>query len=142
MTDDELAALKASDFYGSDLGSTLRHMLCNLMRVCRGSGRSYEVTRDVLEAAGTLRNYVIKHQQDMPALEIESILGISRLPDRSLPADRQRHEDAVDAILRGALQMAASRLVGDLVREQRGWDELSSGIEDMVGVRPHTPSAT
>lgn len=142
MTDDELSALKASDFYGSDFGSTLRHMLSNLMRVCRGSGRSFKVTRDVLQAAGTLRNYVTTNRQDMPALEIESVLSISRLPDRSLSPERQRHEDAVDAILRGALQMAASRLVGDIVQEQRGWSELSSGIEDMVGVRPRRPSAT
>ena len=136
MTDDKLAALKASDFYGDDLGASLRRTLCNLLRVARGGGRSYEVTRNLLETAGTLQNYRRRHDHDVPAWEIEGLLNVRRQSDPMLSPERQHQEDALDLIICGALQMAASRWTDDYVRAGLGWDELARGIEDLVGVRP------
>lgn len=139
MTDHELAALKASDFYGHDFESSLRHTLCNLLRVGRGSGRPYQVTRDLLETVGTLQNYRNENGHDVPPMDIASMLSVPRPRDRTLSLERQKHEEALDLILCGALQIVASRLANDTVREHRGWSELASGVEDLVGVRPLRP---
>lgn len=139
MIDDELAAVKMSDIYGHDFGSSLRHTLCNLLRVGRGAGRPYRVTGDLLETLGTLQNYRQKNGHDVPPMEIASVLSVPRPRDRTLSLERQKHEEALDLILCGALQIVASRWVNDTVREQSGWDELASGVEDLVGVRPLKP---
>jgi hypothetical protein len=115
----------------------LRELAANLMRVTRGAGKPYLILNQVFELA----NAAIRFQKitgRWPDLGGELSVDDPRASNFDSPI-----KDATDAMLRGALQMVASRLLGQIPQEAMGSTELFvQGVHrwaDEVGYQAERP---
>jgi hypothetical protein len=125
------------DFAMQIVSVRLRELAGNILRVVRGAGRSYEIGRqaqDLIEALHAYRDAV----GQFPASEaIDAALHIET-PDEQLNQMDDEQEMVVtarQAIIRGALQIAASRLLGQRTQEAVGYSEMLNGARDMEKLR-------
>jgi hypothetical protein len=115
----------------------LRNMTANLLRIVRGAGKSCEVGGQIEELVQALNGYhkVVGHGP--PPEDLSQMLSIDRDEEwcgRASPVELLRTE-ARDHIVRGALQITASRLVRQLTHEHKGEDELRDGILQLEEAR-------
>lgn len=110
------------------LGSHLRHLTSNLMRVVRGAGRP----SDIMSQMASVFEWLKRYEEDcgVPML-VGDLPGLFHVPENL----RQRDSDveglrtkALDDIVNGALQVAASRLVGQSGFERQGEQDILRGI--------------
>ena len=113
----------------------LRELAANIIRVVRGAGRSYEIAEQCVAVIEAHRNYFDKVGSWPTAWEVDQALGIERRYETTSYDDAWKHEMARETILRGALQVAASRLVGQNTQEHRGRSELMEGVNSIVRIR-------
>jgi hypothetical protein len=114
----------------------LRELTANLLRVCRGAGKPYEIgsqANAVVEAIVTFRKATGSFPDSYGLTNmLRSPHALEKLLDKGV--DPTNHEDylartdAVQTIVRGALQIAASELLGQRTQVTRGEDELYQGI--------------
>jgi hypothetical protein len=138
MTTDKGPGKEASrDFAMQIVGVRLRELAGNVLRVVRGAGRSYDVGRqaqDLIEALDAYRDAVGKFPASKAldaALDIET-------PDEQLDQmgdDQEMVVTAQQAIIRGALQIAASRLLGQPTQEAVRYSEMLDGAREMEKLR-------
>jgi hypothetical protein len=101
--------------------SALRELTGNLLRVARGAGRHEAIYNQALQFVIACKEY---HEQ------------VGYYPDNELPAilntapdfDAPELKHAEHKIVRGALQMTASRLLGQWTQERNGENEFRAGI--------------
>lgn len=99
----------------------LRELTANLLRVARGAGRYEAIYNQALQFVIACKEY---HEQ------------VGYYPDKELPAilntapdfDAPELKHAEHKIVRGALQMTASRLLGQWTQERNGENEFRAGI--------------
>lgn len=113
----------------------LRELAANVIRVVRGAGRSYEIAEQCVAVIEAYRNYFDKVGSWPTAWEIDQALDIERRYETTSYDDAWKHEMARETILRGSLQVAASRLVGQNTQERRGQSELMEGVNSIVRIR-------
>lgn len=107
-----------------DLSWPMRELTANLIRVARGAGRAYELPRQmvtVLERMEAYRTVVGHYPSDG---EISHTINL-RFMDKE---HRDHVSRAVDTIVQGALQAAASTLVGQSTQKSAGETEIFDGI--------------
>ena len=118
-----------------DLSLALRELTANLIRITRGAGRAHLIPDQIAEvihelvayhdAAGTLQPEAIiemlQFGQD-PPFDGVSEEGLDRLA-------------AEELIVRGALQIAASRLVGQSTQRANGSNEMYDGVREVERLR-------
>lgn len=118
---EELAKQQALD----ELHWPMRELTANLLRVARGAGKAYEIPNQIVTVLECLKEY-------------QSEVGY--LPsDHELSAALRLHDDADEArdgfsfathvMVKGALQMAASTLVGQSTQHAAGRSELMRGLK-------------
>ena len=115
-----------------DVAWALRDLTANLLRVVRGAGKAYmipEQTQAVLLALIAYRDTV---GTPIPDHELSAILapGQDRLDASKFTDAEVCRSMALDTIVRGALQIAASRLIGQGTQEQAGNTEMHRGIRE------------
>lgn len=124
-TDAEIAAKRALDeFEGS-----LAILTANLLRIVRGAGRSY----DVLEQANSLLLAAQRYRDAAgvwPSSEqIANALDLASPDfDERWPEGESDFVYGKEAMIRGGLQVAASRLLGQRTQETAGGRELMEGF--------------
>lgn len=123
-----------------ELKRPLREFAANILRVMRGAGKAHEIPHQMTRLLelydkhfASLRRY--PHEQ-----EIKDILDPGR--EFSTPlASEAEWEDGLDDMMRGALQMAASRLVGQGAQESAGEDQLFRGLVVIEAIREQNRKA-
>jgi len=104
----------------------LRDLTANLMRVTRRAGKPHRVEADIRALADLLDEYRALTGRGLSSSCYISVLDL----DHKLPDDipiKSNADHAVDSMVLGALQVAASKLVDQPMQEQRGRDQLIPG---------------
>jgi hypothetical protein len=100
-----------------EANGVLAELTANLMRVTRGRGRPERILRHVVELAALSQRHFDAKRQRPRFLKILSV-DDPRAGDNEHPVWY-----ATDAILRGTLQIAASRLIRQIPQEAMGDDQ-------------------
>lgn len=108
----------------------LKELLANLLRVQRGSGRDYEICHQVIECA----NAFIEYQNVGGSrwnLKERGMLDVDTYsPGSGEWTDYKMVQISEDAILSGAMQVIASRLLRQRSQEVAGSREMFQAIRD------------
>lgn len=129
-SDDEIAARETI----RRLEWPLRKMAANLLRIARGAGRPNTLPQEIIDLAELILD-ASKHSNAWGIwTEIEAWL------QEGVPAERDydEYDDHRPAMVRGALQVVASRIVGQRAQENAGEHEILEGIrqrEDRLEAR-------
>lgn len=121
----------------AEVSWALREMTSNLMRVIRGAGKPGMIgqhTQAFIQALVSYRDAAGM----MPSPEdLTEILSVDEDPKiiAVLENPELRRVDAKQRIVRGALQLAASRLVGQKTQESAGEHEMYDGIIAIEALR-------
>jgi len=114
----------------------LRCLAANIMRVTRGAGRSYELGQQSSEFLTAL----LEHREiagHFLTWELDQMLSFQREEEwmKTLSPDNLDELDAKNDILRGALQIVASRLVCQRTIESAGEKEMHKGMTRIEDIR-------
>jgi hypothetical protein len=113
---------------------TLRQMAANLIRVVRGAGKPFEIA----ENAQTFILALVKYREVTGDLDVMDqfpamlSIGAKDYLRRGLDGAKLDEARAEERAVRGALQVAASRLLGQTTQVKAGEDELSDGARQLV----------
>ena len=114
----------------SEVSWALRDTASNLLRVIRGAGKPHEIGQQ----AQTLLQAFVSYQEITgmlpPAYELAEILSVERDPQVMGRLEGQALDRAYaeQRVIRGALQLAASRLISQSTQERAGEHEMYEGI--------------
>ena len=146
-TDTDVARRRAT----IEVSSALIEMTANLMRVVRGAGKPDDIVRQIQALGQALSDYH-KATGMMPAPDVlAEILSIEHEQQMisHLSGPQLDRLDAQQSVVRGALQVAASRLLGQKTPESVGRQEMDEAInaigklnEEMRGARQPAPRNT
>ncbi|WP_296597541.1 hypothetical protein [Phenylobacterium sp.] len=132
-TDAELAANRALE----QVEGGLVELTANLIRVVRGAGRPGDIIEQVVGLTEALREYgdAAGH---LPAGD--ELAGMIRLESREVVVGHVSESSAAwhyaeQRMVRGALQMAASSLLGQLTQRAAGSQELFNGLFEIERMR-------
>lgn len=118
------------DRSGQQMRLALRHLAANLMRITRGAGAPEDLVPQMVEFLEAFNAYGDAAGIPPSPFTIREMLDTSidndTLVEMSYP--EQTKIDGEEAILRGSLQIAASRLVWQRLQERAGEDEMQRGL--------------
>jgi hypothetical protein len=125
-SDDERARRRALD----DAGSALATLAANLMRISRGAGKPADVAVQAAEVVIIVREYEALTGHGVPVGAVSDALSVRPAYEWTMqfPDDERERIRATEQMIAGALQVAASRLVGQKTQERAGDDELYRGV--------------
>ena len=103
----------------------------NIMRIVRGAGKPYSMTQECLEFLEAFNAYTRAFPHGVPADEIANALDFRRELDFSENEFYISREVAIETIVRGSLQIAASRLLEQKLQHSAGESELLEGVREM-----------
>lgn len=112
------------------LSWALRDLAANLLRIVRGAGKPHEIGQ---QAEALLKAYIEYHEafgHYPPSYDLTEILSTERSEEwrNRLKGSELSRVYAVEQIVAGSLQIAASRLVGQTTQERAGDSELYAGV--------------
>ena len=105
------------------MGAHLRELTSNLIRVVRGAGRPCDIMNQMASVFECLKGFEEDCDDTVRMGDLPSLFCVER--DGDVDDLRAR---AIDDIVNGALQVAASRLVGQAALERQGEQEVLKGI--------------
>ena len=121
------------------VGWALRDLTANLIRVTRGAGRPWEIGRQaqaLVEACAEYRDAV----GPLPSRELSNALTAEK--DREfvegMSGDHFARYHAEQSIILGALQIVASRLVGQNTQEVAGDHQMFMGLNQLEKISKAT----
>jgi hypothetical protein len=115
----------------------LAEMAANLLRVIRGAGRSNALPAEALAFVKAVVAYQEIAEGDVMGPDVLSILDIEHSINERLemPLDHQQEYLARDEIIRGALQLTASKILNQKPQEAAGRSEMFAGIRALEAHR-------
>jgi hypothetical protein len=129
----DLARERASD----RVGWKLRELTANLLRITRGAGKPEEIMRQMNGLTAAIQSFWEAVGLSPYADEFSRALDVSNDLETKRhwrPEDRYR-DDAEERIIRGVLQIVASRLVHQRAQETIGRSEMYDGINAIEDIR-------
>lgn len=114
----------------------VRELAANLLRVVRGAGRASELGRqaDQFLAACEAYREVVGHYP--PSEDLGAALHVHEMPEPGKLAEHEYEFAAArESMVRGGLQIAASRLLGQSTQERAGESELFDGGRQYAALR-------
>lgn len=126
-SDQDVARIEAR----KDLDWPLRELAANLLRVVRGAGYPARLASQMGDVLAAMKAYHATAGCYPSADEIANVLSLTRREE--VVSDEMTY--AVDTMISGALQMAASELVGQRTQESRGRSELFVGLTEAETIR-------
>ena len=138
-TDAEMAKEQAT----LDVAWALRDLTANLLRVVRGAGKAYMIPKQTQAVLLALIAYRDAVGTSIPDHELSEILatGQDHLDASKFTDAEVCRNMALDTIVRGSLQVAASRLVGQGTQERAGDTEMYRGIIEIERLREEARAA-
>ncbi len=122
---EDLARRAAADRYQR----ALVVLTANLIRVTRGAGQGYEVPRQSAELVRALAGYWDAYGHYPPNHAYNTALQWEKPWNPDLPAGSSLRESGMEATARGALQLVASRLLGQHLQIRAGEDQMYAGMK-------------
>jgi hypothetical protein len=116
---------------------TLQELTANLMRVSRGGGDPHEVVGRVQAFASSLVDHQNQTGKPVPVDEFSAALSVSTDAEliSRLGDDEAEHLQETDAVIRGALQVAASRILRQRTYEALGRAEMHEGMRAIIRIQ-------
>jgi hypothetical protein len=121
-----------------EIGIELRALAANMLRVIRGAGKPYELVRDMSSCLKAFQAYYDAHSVWPDSYRLQKVLDFdpdeySRLkPDMDEAAMEQWHiKTAENEVCRAALQIVASKLIGQRTQEHQGHSDLYSAFRSL-----------
>ena len=105
-------------------------LAANMLRVCRGAGRPWEIGPQCSVVVDACERYREAHGCYPSSDEVQEAVAV---PRDELNPDRD-YEYAVQDLIRGSLQLTASRLLGQSLQIARGESQLREGFDGMKRV--------
>ncbi len=130
MADEDLARDRDSRRVKDDLTWALQDLAANLIRVVRGAGKPHLLRDYAVAFLNAIEDYKeVTGSSPDPDL-LAKILSIERDPVilRQVGDDERLRDNLQRDIVRGSLQIAASRLIRQVAQEQIGDSELMQAI--------------
>jgi hypothetical protein len=116
---------------------TLQEGTANLMRVVRGSGDPHEVVGHIQAFASSLVDHQNQTGKPVSADEFSAALSVSTDAEliSRLGGDEVEHLQETDAVVRGALQVAASRILRQRTHEGLGRAEMHERMRAIMRIQ-------
>ncbi|WP_145925960.1 hypothetical protein [Shinella sp. HZN7] len=111
-----------------DLQWPLKELAANLIRVVRGAGKPYELGRQCADVVKAYHDYRDRVGEWPSSYSVGEILSIRHRENRAATDRAMEWEDAVQQMIAGGLQAAASQLLGQLTQERAGEREIFDGL--------------
>lgn len=112
----------------ADFDSALVSLTVNLLRVTRGAGKAYEVGRQAVELVQVMQKYRDAFGHYPGEGDFHRALTFERERTDEY-GSREHRADALEQIMRGSLQVVASRLAGQRMQISAGEDEMWHGLK-------------
>jgi hypothetical protein len=140
-SDAEVAANKATEAQ-QRVERALVDLAANLLRVVRGAGKPYDIVRE----ASTFMKAAADYYEAKSAAPYEpfdeAVLQVPRVVSSTeFGRAASLQADGEDSVVRGALQIAASRLLGQKAQEAAGEREMYQGMRDIAEARDMAAAA-
>jgi hypothetical protein len=120
----------------ADFEYALRETTANLLRVIRGAGRPFEVAQQIKKCAEAIQAHELAIGLSIGEESVTNALGIPDEVDwRRFGNDERERHYAQETMVRGALQMTASKLLGQRTQEAAGESELYQGLREIERLR-------
>lgn len=113
----------------------LRELAANMLRVVRGAGKSHEITAQCVAVLKAFQAYHDQFGHWPPSWEIDEALSIRRDEANPVYDKEWEYQHACTVVLRGGLQVAASRLVCQNTQARRGMSEMMGGVNTILALR-------
>ena len=109
----------------------LRDLTANLIRMARGAGKPYEIEEQAIRFVDACVEYREQVGRGVSAEDMQEMLRVRRYlgQDREWTPEQHAWNDGEESMVAGALQMAASRLLGQRTQEVRGHNEMFQGLQ-------------
>lgn len=136
MTDRSYPHLEKGEFERMQLSSAkvepaLQNLAANLMRVARGAGDPHRLVWQMTMAIAAFDNYAAEKGHSPSADTLHRLLSIPRPSRPAADHDERVLDSRIDAVVSGALQVAASRLLGQASQEAAGTKEILNAARAM-----------
>ena len=115
----------------------VQELAANFLRIVRGAGKPYELVRNV----SAFIHAVVAYDEAKPRDPLSDVLyaslqvGRDRVSVEEFGEAEWLRAHGEDSIVRGALQIAASRLLEQRTQEAAGREEMHRGIRDIEQAR-------
>ncbi|EHM02027.1 hypothetical protein HMPREF9946_01545 [Acetobacteraceae bacterium AT-5844] len=108
----------------------LRELAANLMRITRGAGKPYDVVDQIASLITIVADYQKLTGRAVPMEAFSDALVIQRDWDglAEISDGARERLRATEQVVEGALQVAASRLLGQTTHASRGTNEMFDGM--------------
>ena len=129
----ELARRRALE----DVDEALKELAANIMRVSRGAGKPYDLGKQAQSLVVAMIAYkdAVGYYPSSEELTAPLAHGYDEERLDRMSDDHRATAYAEEAMVRGALQIAASRLLGQRTQESAGHSEMYKGLNEIVGLR-------
>ena len=130
---DDIARNRVKD----DIQAELRELASNLIRIVRGAGKAHFVGHQAsafIKALVALQDIPDAY---LPGAEVQQMLSVRENRDaiNALSDQEWMRHHALEQIISGALQITASRLLGQTTQEAAGRTEMMNGVAALERVR-------
>jgi hypothetical protein len=119
----------------------VRDLAANILRVVRGGGRAYSLLLQMQESIVAAQEYHAAHDQWPSDLDLTRWLNWEPPIEQDMARWAIDREEARRTIVRGSLQLAASRLVDQPLHVAAGEREISEGVHFLNALRDETLKA-
>lgn len=130
-TDADLATNRAEQ----GVNATLRSLTANLIRIARGAGRPEDIAREAFALAEAL----VAYEAAAGMLPFGQDLAAFIQPEESDPSqwsdEEQLRHFAQELVVNGALQLTASRILGQRTQAAAGRTEMHTGMREIEAMR-------
>jgi len=116
-----------------DLSFNLRELAANMLRVVRGAGRPENLGRQMAEVVALYARYRDQAGAYPSNYDIHQAISLRSEGNARKHTDKWSH--AIDDIVQGSLQIAASQLLGQSTQEAAGESELMEGVARIEAIR-------
>jgi hypothetical protein len=115
----------------------LRELTANLIRVARGAGKPYDVEVQAARFLEACDEYRAATSHGLPTDAVHDMLRVRQYApeDRARTDEQNAWDSGEENMVAGALQIAASRLVGQGTQEARGQSEMFEGLRIIERLR-------
>lgn len=121
----------------SQLDWKLRELTANLLRITRGAGKPYQIMQQMTDLAAAIQGFWDAKGLSPYGDEFARALDVSNDLEtmQSWSNEDREREYAERRLIRGVLQVVASRLIGQKTQEAAGHNEMYDGLRSLEDLR-------